>query len=130
MAEYIASGVSTAHVISPIAVLHEVQRHTGFTLGRQHDAAECLRQLLRYTRLGERLCDSQADVVDGSVVICYTPEAAQVSVAAAAVDAHALLIVAATGDRSLKVAPQALAIRIENTYEQGGFSVYFFLYFR
>ena len=128
LAEYIASGVSTAHVISPIAVLHEVQRHTGFTLGRQHDAAECLRQLLRYTRLGERLCDSQADVVDGSVVICYTPEAAQVSVAAAAVDAHALLIVAATGDRSLKVAPQALAIRIENTYEQGGFSVCVFFF--
>ena len=73
---------------------------TGFALGSQQDAAECLRQLLRDTRLGQRYCDSQADVVDGSVVICYTPEAAQVSVAAAAVDARALRLEATTGDGS------------------------------
>jgi hypothetical protein len=120
LAEYIASGVSTAAVISPVAMLREVQRYAGFSLGRQHDAAECLRLLLLYTGLGQRLCDSQADAVDGSVVICYTPEAAQVSVAAAAVDARALLLEATTGDRCLRRAPHALAIRIENTYEQGG----------
>ena len=44
----------------------------------------------------------------------------QVSVAAAAIDVRALLLEATTGDRALKKAPQALAIRIENTYEQGG----------
>ena len=120
LAEYVASGVSTADVISPITVLHQVSRHAGLSLGRQHDAAECLRQLLQYTGLGQRLCDSQADVMDGSVLICYTPEAAQVSVAAAAIDVRALLLEATTGDRALKKAPQALAIRIENTYEQGG----------
>ena len=54
------------------------------------------------------------------MVICYTPEAAQVSAAAAAVDAGALLLEATTGDGALKLGPQALAIRIENTYEQGG----------
>ena len=86
----------------------------------QHDAAECLRQLLRCTGMGQRYCDSQADVVDGSVVICYTPESAQVSAGAAAVDARGLLLEATTGDRALKLGAQVLAIRVENTYEQGG----------
>ena len=89
-------------------------------MGHQQDAAECLRQLLRYTGLGQRFCDSQAEVVDGSVVICYTPEVAQVSAAAAAVDVGSLLLEATTGDGALNLGPQALAIRIENTYEQGG----------
>ena len=44
----------------------------------------------------------------------------QVSAAAAAVDVGALLLEATTGDGALNLGPQALAIRIENTYEQGG----------
>ena len=36
------------------------------------------------------------------------------------IDARALLLEATTGDRCLLQAPQVLAIRIENTYEQGG----------
>ena len=70
--------------------------------------------------MGQRYCDSQADVVDGSVVICYTPKSAQVSAAAAAVDARGLLLEATTSDRALKLGAQALTIRVENTYEQGG----------
>ena len=115
-AEYVASGVSTADAISTVDVLLQVQRHAGFVLGRQHDAAECLRQLLRYTGMGQRYCDSQADVVDGSVVVCYTPESAQVSAGAAAVDARGLLLEATTGDRALKLGAQVLSIRVENTY--------------
>ena len=49
------------------------------------------------------------------MIICYTPEAAQVSATASAVDAHGLLLEATTGDGSIKLAPQVLAIRIENT---------------
>ena len=119
-AEYVASGVDMADVISPDDMLHQVQRHAGFTMGRQQDAAECLRQLLLYTGLGQRFCDSHAEVIDGSVVICCIPEAAQVSLAAAAVDARELLLEATTGDGALRHGAQALTIRIENTYEQGG----------
>ena len=119
-AEYIATDISTADVISPVDVVHEIGRHAGFNLGRQHDAAECLRQLLHYAGLGQRLCDTQAEVADGGVVICYTPEAAQVSEAAVAIDARTLLLEATTGDGGLKRAPPALIIRINNIYEQGG----------
>ena len=118
-AEYIASDESTVDVIAPIAVVNELRRHVGFTLSRQQDAAECLRHLLQYTGLGHRHCDAHADMVDGSVVLSYTPEAAQVSVAAAAIDARALLLEATTGDGGLKHAPAALVIRINNIYEQG-----------
>ena len=97
-----------------------MQRHTGFIFGRQHDAAECLRQLLRYTQLGTRLCDSRADAVDDSVLLCYTPEAVQVSQKAAAIDMRSLLLEATTGDQALRRAPQVLTLRIENTYEMGG----------
>ena len=57
--------------------------------------------------------------MDGSVVLSYTPEAAQVSAAAAAIDARALLLEATTGEGGLKHAPPSLAIRINNIYEQG-----------
>ena len=120
LADYVASGVSTFDVISPDKMLREIRRHAGFSLGCQHDAAECLRQLLRFTGLGAQFCDSQADVVDDSVILCYAPEAAQVSASAHAVDARVLMLEAATGGRSLKKAPAALAFRVENTYEQGG----------
>ena len=50
-AEYIAADDSTVDVIAPIDVVHELQRHVGFRLGRQQDAGECLRHLLQYTGL-------------------------------------------------------------------------------
>ena len=118
-AEYIASDASTVDVIAPIDVVNELKRQVGFTFGRQQDAAECLRHLLHYTGLGHRHCDAHAEMVDGSVVLSYTPEAAQVSVAAGAIDARALLLEATTGDVGLKHAPAVLAIRINNIYEQG-----------
>ena len=84
--------------------MDQVQRHAGFTFGRQHDAAECLRQVLIYSRLGQRFCDTEADLADGGVVICYTPDVAQVSAAAAAVDARGLLLEAKIGEEALKLA--------------------------
>ena len=54
------------------------------------------------------------------MVICYTPDVAQVSAAAAAVDARGLLLEATTGEEALKLGAQVITIRIENTYEQGG----------
>ena len=117
-AEYVATDASTVDVIAPIDVVHELQRHVGFILGRQQDAGECLRHLLQYTGLGHRLCNAHTDLVDGAVVLSYTPEAAQVSAAAAAIDARALLLEATTGEGGLRHAPPALAIRINNIYEQ------------
>ena len=118
-ASYVASDASAADVIAPTLVVDELRRHVGFNLGRQQDAAECLGHLLQYTGLGQRLCDSHSELVEGSVVLSYTPESAQVSGAAAAIDARALLLEATTGDGGLKLAPAVLAIRINNIYEQG-----------
>ncbi len=53
------------------------------------------------------ICDSGADVVDGGVVLCYTPEVAQVSALSAAVDIAALLRQTITDDGALHGAPQA-----------------------
>lgn len=100
-AEYIATDESTVDDIAPIDVVNELRRQVGFTFGRQQDAAECLRHLLHYPGLGHRHCDAHADLVDGSVVLRYTPAAAQVSGAAAAIDARALLLEATAWDGGL-----------------------------
>ena len=120
-AEYVASGVSTADVISPVAFLDKFRRQSlTFAVGRQQDAHECLRHILQYTGLGQEFCDCQAQVADGSVVICFAPEVAQISAESGPLDAKALLLEATTGDGALGKGAQALIIRLENTYEQGG----------
>ena len=118
--EYVASGNRTFDVICPTNVINEMCRHAGFALGRQQDAAECLRQLLCYSPVLGSLCDSGAAAVDGSVLLCYTPDAARVARAASAVDMQALLLEATTGETALERSPDALMLRIENTYEEGG----------
>jgi hypothetical protein len=129
--EYIASGASTTDVLSPTALLYELCRQAGFSVGHQQDAAKCLRQILSYTLESTQctvastrwtLCDSGADIVDGGVLLCYTPDVAQVSAVAAAVDMAALLHQATTDDGALHGSPQALVIRVENTDQEAGSS--------
>ena len=115
--EYLATGASTADVIAPTAFVSEICRHANFASGRQQDAAECLRQILHYTDLGQDFCNSGALAADANVVLCYTPDTAQVSGASAAIDMRAFLLEATTADGALQRAPQALWLRIENTYE-------------
>ena len=69
--------------------------------------------------MGERQCRTHAEAVDGSVVLCYTSEVAQVSQKGPLLDMPSLLIEAATGEQALCVPPPAVVLRIENTYEQG-----------
>ncbi|CAK0796442.1 unnamed protein product, partial [Prorocentrum cordatum] len=118
--EYVASGDSTADVIAPVRVLQKVQQHAGFVPGRQQDAAECLRQLLLCTGLHRRFCDSQAPVADGGVVMSFAPEVAQISSAAGAIDAKALLLTAMADEGKLGIGAQVLVLRMETTYELGG----------
>ena len=119
--DYVATGPGfVCDVISPCDVVTEICRHACFAPGQQQDAAECLRQFFRYVRVLGKVCDSGAALVDGGVLLCHAPDMARVSGAASAVDMRALLLEAVTGETALEQSPEALVVRLENTYEEGG----------
>ncbi|CAK0876828.1 unnamed protein product [Prorocentrum cordatum] len=97
-----------------------VQRQMDIQPGRQQGAAECVKQLLHVTGLGKRHCDSESAIRDYHLILTEVPDVAQVSAAATPIDAQTLLLTAASGDGALRVGSEALVIRFENAYEQGG----------
>jgi len=87
--------------------------------GKQNDAQEFLSAIFNSTRMHERLCKGVSGVVQAGVVLCELGSDATVSGNSVPVDMRSLLLVALTGERSLREAPLLLAARVENIYVEG-----------
>ena len=101
---------------------------SGFQGGRQEDAEECLRQLLKsiddsyaardYPLPSSRVFGASAEVGEVNIIRCSVSAEARVGALSNPIDMCDILEKSFRGDLALQSAPPALLVRMENVYDE------------
>ena len=104
-------------VLTPFNLLRALMSYDPtFIGGRQHDAQECLSNLLHASRLSAEVFRAGASVQQSQVALCELPHDAMVAARSEPLDMAAFVATSLLDDRSLSRAPRVLALQLPNIY--------------